>query len=277
MSMPAWLTLALWLLLGMAVRGAETLPPRPDRYFNDVAGVVPAAEATRLDEQLRQFERDTSNQIVVAVYPKLETSSTVQDYTYRIAESWKVGQKDRRNGAVLFVFIADRKIFIQVGYGLEGALPDAMCRRIIAEEIAPKFKTRDYTAGLVAGVDAMLRASRGEYTGSGRVAGDRATAPRSSAGGWLFAGLLLFLFLGVIPRLLGRGAMYSRSGRSTGGMGDMLLGGILGSLLNSRRGGPGGFGGGSDRDRGGGGFGGGGGGFSGGGGSFGGGGAGGDW
>jgi len=264
------LAICLWVLFA-APAIAETLPPRPPQYFNDPAGVVAAPVEISLDEKLRQFERDTSNQIVVAVFPKMETESSIQDYTYRIAETWGVGQKDKRNGAVLFVFIAERKMFIQVGYGLEGVLPDAICKRIIAEEITPHFKSGNYEAGLTAGVEAMLQATRGEYTGSGSVAGDR-RRKEGSGGGWVAAVVILIIILSGF-RKGRRGTVYSRSGR--GGVGNALLWGVLGGMMGRRGGGGGGgFGGG-----GGGGFGGGGGGggFSAGGGSFGGGGAGGDW
>ena len=253
------LAICLCLLSARAAMG-ETMPPKPAKYFNDQAGVVSASVAASLDEKLRQFERDTSNQIVVAVFPKLETESSVQDYTYRISEAWSVGQKDRKNGAILFVFVAEHKMFIQVGYGLEGVLPDAISKRIIADEIAPQFKTGNYEGGLTAGVEAMLRATKGEYTGSGRIGGD---GSGGSSGGWLIGIVVLFILLSAF-RKSPRGTVYSRSGR---GVGDALLWGILGSMSGSGRGG-GGFGGGS---------GGGGGGFSAGGGSFGGGGAGGDW
>lgn len=255
--------LCAWILTPCRA-GAETLPVRPAKYFNDYAGVVSAPVSANLDAKLRQFERDTSNQIVVAVYPKLETQSSVQDFTYRIAEAWKIGQKDRRNGAVLFVFVADHKMFMQVGYGLEGALPDALCKRIIAEQIAPRFKSKNYDAGLTAGVESVISAAKGEYTGAGRVAGDRATG-KGSGGAWIVGGIVLLFIISALRK--GRaGTVYSHAGRS--GFSDGLLAGILGSMLSSRnRGGGGGFGGG----------GGGGGGFSAGGGSFGGGGAGGDW
>jgi uncharacterized protein len=260
------LAICLWCLTAGGAN-AETLPPRPVRYFNDYAGVVPAPAATSLDEKLRQHERDTSNQIVVAVYPKLETKSSVQDFTYRIAEAWKVGQKDRRNGAVLFVFIAERKMFIQVGYGLEGVLPDAICKRIIAEQITPQFKKGDYGAGLTAGVDSMISAVKGEYKGSGKVAADHSKST-GSGGAWIVGVVVLVFILSVFAKRR-TSTVYSRSGRR--GFSDGLLGAILGNIMASRSRGGGGFGGGF------GGGGGGGGGFSAGGGSFGGGGAGGDW
>lgn len=241
-----------WLALVGAVF-AETLPPKPAAYFNDLAGVVPAAVASALDGKLRQFERETSNQIVVAVFPKMETESSIQDFTYRIAESWGVGQKDRRNGAVLFVFVADRKMFIQVGYGLEGALPDAIGKRIIAEEIAPAFKAGRYDAGLTAGVEAMIQATRGEYRGSGKTAGEG--DDESGLPGLLILGvILLFFFLSSLKRGR-RGTVYRSSGR---GLASPVFWGSGGSGWGGSGGGGGG-------------------GFSGGGGSFGGGGAGGDW
>jgi uncharacterized protein len=254
-----WFCLAILVLLAGAV-GAETLPPKPAAYFNDYAGVVSPATAQRLDAELKEFERTTSNQIVVAIYPKLETNSSVQDYTFRIAESWKVGQAKRDNGAVLFVFTEPRKMFIQVGYGLEGALPDITAKQIIANEITPAFKAGNYDAGLIAGVEAMIKATRGEYRGSGRTV---AEGQRGGGGSFGFpAIILIFFLLFILSRVFRRsGTVYGANGRRAyrGGWFPPMIGG-------------GGWGGG-----GGGGFSGGGGGFSGGGGSFGGGGAGGDW
>ena len=152
---------------------AETIPPAPAHYFNDYAGVVSAATAAQLNQRLEQFERDSSCQIVVAVYPRMQSDSSIEDYTVRVAQSWKVGQKDKNNGAVLFVFIQDRKLFLQTGYGLEGALPDAICKRIIEDEIKPGFKAGNFDAGLTAGVNAILAAVKGEYKGTGQTAADR--------------------------------------------------------------------------------------------------------
>ena len=119
---------------------AETMPSKPDRYFNDYAGVVDQATALRLNEELAQFERETSNQIVVAIFPSMQSESSVADYTQRIAQTWGVGGKEHNNGAVLFVFVQDRQMFIQSGYGLEGPLPDATAFDITHNLIAPFFK-----------------------------------------------------------------------------------------------------------------------------------------
>ena len=162
---------------------AEVIPPKPDRYFNDYAGVVSKEAASRFNEQLAQFERDTSDQVVVAVFPKMQSDSDIADYTQRVAQAWGVGQKDRRNGAVLFVFIQDRKMFIQVGYGLEGALPDATAFDITERHIKPLFRAGNYEAGLATGIDLICKAIRGEYKGSGKTAAER-------QGGGGFSGVL---------------------------------------------------------------------------------------
>ena len=257
------LTFALVLFFGSVSRADEVIPPLPAAYFNDYAGVVSSNTAQQLNQKLEQFERDTSNQIIVAIFPKMQSDSSIEDYTVRVAEAWKVGQKLKNNGAVLFVFIQDRKLYIQVGYGLEGALPDALAKQIIDEEITPHFKQGDYDGGLTAGVNAILAAARGEYKGTG------STAQDSQGKAGQDAVLVLFLLI-IAAVVIGRiysayaWASYSSGGRYTGVSWPWFLMGLF-------------VGGGGGSSGGGGGFSGGGGGFSGGGGSFGGGGAGGSW
>lgn len=248
----------LFLLLGAALLGsltlsaAEVIPPAPPNHFNDYAGVVPAGPAQALDAELTQFERDTSNQLVVAIYPHLASDSSIEDYTARVAQSWGVGLKDKKNGAVLFIFSSDHKLYLQVGYGLEGVLPDALCKQIIANEITPRFRSGDYASGVTAGVHAIIAATRGEYHGSGRSVADR----RSNSGSLPLPVILLlfvvFIGFSVLMRRARGSAVYGRNGRTI-----FLPGG--------------GWSGGSSSGGGGGGS------FSGGGGSFGGGGAGGSW
>src|SRR5213595_656916 len=169
----ALLVAAFFAVLATKSQASEVIPPKPDRYFNDYAGVVSKSAALRFNEQLAQFERETSDQVVVAIFPKMQSDSDIADYTRRVAQAWEVGQKDRRNGAVLFVFVDDRKMFIQVGYGLEGALPDATALDITERNIKPKFRGGDYESGLVIGVDLICKAIRGEYKGTGRANAER--------------------------------------------------------------------------------------------------------
>ena len=247
----------LVVVFPLFVRAAEVIPPPPPDHFNDYARLVSPATARALDQQLTQFERDTSNQLVVAIYPKMQSDSSVEDYTVRVAQAWRVGHQDRKNGAVLFFFMAEHQIYIQVGYGLEGALPDALCKHIVEDEIVPRFKAGQFDAGVRAGVAALQAAVRGEYKGDGRALADRQDGSRGLSGGALFGIFLILVFFSVFARQGSRRqVLYGSRGRRTiwwGGPGPWSGGG---------GGGWSGGGGGS---------------FSGGGGSFGGGGAGGRW
>jgi uncharacterized protein len=178
----------------------EVIPPAPQNHFNDYAHVVSQSTATQLNNQLVQFERDTGNQFVVAIYPKMESDSSVEDYTVRVARAWKVGTKEKNNGVVLFIFIQERKMFIQVGYGLEGALPDALCKRIVSDEIAPHFKQGDYNGGVTAGVRAVIAATKGEYKGTGRTVADQRR--RSSDTNVASQTFLFGLFVAVVLILI---------------------------------------------------------------------------
>ncbi|MFA5204461.1 MAG: TPM domain-containing protein [Lentisphaeria bacterium] len=241
--------LAGLLLVGGGSRAAEVMPPSPAAYFNDYAGAVPPAVAAQLNRRLAEFEQATSSQVVVAVFPKMQSDSSLEDYTHRLAEAWKVGQKNRNNGVVLFVFMQDRRTRIDVGYGLEGALPDALCKRILEDEIRPRFKAGDYAAGLTAGVEAILKATRGEYKAAGRNSGHDDLSPLITFLVVLFflMALVFSLFRNILRTILPRGTVYGGHGRQSSSWG--VFGGGDGS----------------------------GGGFSGGGGSFGGGGASGGW
>src|SRR5215467_13618004 len=251
---PAIMLAVVCTLFAITANAAEVIPPKPAGYFNDYAGVVSKEAASRFNEQLAQFERDTSDQVVVAVFPKMQSDSDIADYTQRVAQAWGVGQKGRRNGVVLFVFIEDRKMFIQVGYGLEGALPDATAFDITERHIKPLFRTGNYEAGLATGIDLIFKAIRGEYKGTGKT-----VAEQPGVVG-VVSGLLPFIIFIIVLIML------SRLTRKAGGYG-----------YSSRRGGPvfipSGGGGWSSGGGGGGGFSG----FGGGGGSFGGGGAGSSW
>jgi uncharacterized protein len=253
------------LTAALVASAAEVMPPAPAQYFNDYAHVVSSATATELNQKLEQFERDASSQIVVAVYPKMESDSSIEDYTVRVAQSWGVGQKDKNNGAVLFVFVQDHKMYIQVGYGLEGVLPDALAKQIIENEIKPYFRNGDFDGGLRAGVTAILAATKGEYAGTGRTVADQlrhhTPIPLPLA---IFVVLVIVGLMGRLLSYAAGGTVYTRGGRIVSyGLGSAWAGGGFSS------GGGGGYSGGGGSS--------GGGGFSGGGGGFGGGGAGGSW
>jgi uncharacterized protein len=258
-----------WLLFGIfaatAAFAAETLPPAPSRYFNDYANVVSPGTAAFLNAELDQFERETSNQLVVVIYPSLTTDSSLEDYTQRLTDSWHVGQKSKDNGAVLFAFMAQHKLRIQVNYGLEGRLTDATSKDIISDVIAPQMRANDVDAAFREGVAAMIAATKGEYRGDGQTNYSRHSANVRAAGGYArIVFFIVFILLWGLARSR-RHVVYGSRGRGGfwGGGGPWIF--------------PGGGWGGGGGGGGGGGWGGGGGGFSGGGGSGGGGGASGGW
>ncbi|MBO0694612.1 MAG: TPM domain-containing protein [Verrucomicrobia bacterium] len=251
-----FLLVAVSILLATSAQAAEVIPPKPDRYFNDYAGVVSKEAAQRFNEQLAQFERETSDQVVVAIFPKMQSDSDIADYTQRVAQAWGVGQKERRNGVVLFVFVQDRKMFIQVGYGLEGALPDITAFDITENKIKPRFRNGDYEGGIAAGIDSIFKAIRGEYKGSGKTVAEKHRGGGASS---IWSFLIFLVVLVIISRLVRRLGGWGYSSRS-GGPVFFPMGGGGGGWSSGGGSGGGGFSG-----------------FGGGGGSFGGGGAGSSW
>jgi uncharacterized protein len=254
----AALAIACVLAAGAALadRYDALVPEKPQRYVTDRAGIFGSGQLDALNLKLEVFERDTSDQVIVWVDKKVPEGFTLEDFTVRAAQKWGVGQKKLDNGVILFVFTEDRKMRIEVGYGLEGALPDATAHRIQEEEILPRFRSGDYVSGIQAGTDAIMAAIKGEYKGSGSTVNDRERRRGNDIG--QFGTCLILLVFFVLPILFSS----RRRWRTYGG------GGWWGGWGGWGGGGGGGWGGG-------GGFGGGG--FSGGGGSFGGGGSSGSW
>lgn len=248
------------LVLAATLRAQERIPPAPQNHFNDYADVISPAVEQALNGRLAEFERESSNQLVVAIFPRMESDSSVEDYTVRVAQAWGVGTSERRNGAVLFAFMEQRQLYIQVGYGLEGVLPDARCNQIIEDEIVPRMRAGDPDAAFRAGVEAMIAAARGEYTGTGRTVAERGSSSGRGGRGLGIGFTVLVIIVMSVVRTLRRGSMYHPRGRRTVWMGGAPW---IGGPGRRGGGGFGGFGGGGT--------------FSGGGGGFGGGGAGGRW
>jgi len=204
------LLLALFFALASAIFGAEVIPPKPQRYFNDYAGVTSLRVQQELDRKLEAFEKSDSSQVVVAIYPRMQSDSDIADYTIRIFENWKIGQKGKNNGAALFLFIENRQMTIRTGYGLEGAIPDITAKDIIENRIKPHLRNNDYDAGLTAGVDAIIQAARGEYQGTGRTVANQQRSRGPNFGFILFL-IILFLIIGSTRRR--RGYVFGGSGR----------------------------------------------------------------
>lgn len=159
------LSLLFFLFFSPIRASALEIPKIPEGYVSDYARLLSPTAKARLENKLQTFEQKTSNQIIVAIFPSLE-GEVLEDFSIRLAETWKIGQKEKDNGVILLIFKNDRKVRIEVGYGLEGALPDATSKRIIENEIVPRFREGRFDEGIESGVDAILAAAKGEYQGT---------------------------------------------------------------------------------------------------------------
>jgi uncharacterized protein len=158
--------LFLILLLPLFVNAQITLYGRfvtePVNYVTDQAGVLAQYEEDQLNDKLRNFEDSTSNQLFIYIAESLRAND-LEDFSREIFNKWGIGQKDKNNGILIAIFIDDRKYRIQIGYGLEAALPSELCRQIQDEFMGPHFKQKNYYEGINAGVDKLIYYSRHEY------------------------------------------------------------------------------------------------------------------
>jgi uncharacterized protein len=216
------------------------VPPRPTGRVSDYAGVLSTGERTSLENRLAEIERETSSQYLVALFESLG-GDDLEGFSMRLAEAWQPGTAERDNGLIILVFTRDRRIRMEVGKGLEGAIPDILAGRIIRDVIGPRFRSGDYAGGLAAAIEAVHLAARGEYT---------PPAPRrDSPPPWLVALLLLGVVgLVIFIRLVGRyggTAMYGGRHQGPWGTGGFGGGGFPGGGgLGGFSGGGGDFGGG---------------------------------
>ena len=146
---------ALLVLAAMPARAAELSFPALSGRVVDAANILPADRRAALEARLKAYEEKTSDQVVVATVPSLQ-GTTVEDFANRLFRHWKIGQAKTNNGVLLLVAPTERKVRIEVGYGIEGALTDALSRVVIASAITPRFKEGDYAGGVAAGLDGIL-------------------------------------------------------------------------------------------------------------------------
>ena len=245
-----YIVLPTLLITALAAgKSPDLVIPEIHHRVNDLGGLMTGAQVADLESRLDAFEQQTSNQIVVLVVPSLEGES-LEDFSLQVCEKNKLGKKGRDNGVLFFIVKNERRMRIEVGYGLEGVLTDALSDQIIRTVVAPRFRVGDYPGGISAGVDAIMLATKGEFQGEPNAGKRNKVSP--------LAMLIFFLLFGGFTRLFLRGLR-----RTTMGSGRYYSGGPwMGGFGGGFGGGGGGFGGG---------------GFSGGGGSFGGGGASGGW
>jgi uncharacterized protein len=154
---------APWLLAGclLASTAAARDVPFLSGRVNDTAGIIPAATRDRIEGKLKGLEQSTGAQVAVLTIDTL-SGEPLEDYSLKVAQTWKLGRKGVDDGALLLVARDDHKMRLEVGYGLEGKLPDALCRRILDNVLRPRFRSGDFGGGIEAGVDAIIGTLQGK-------------------------------------------------------------------------------------------------------------------
>ena len=192
--------LALLLLLPF-VSGAVDAPELKGRV-NDRAGMLSPEAATRLEQKLAGFERETTNQVAILTIASLQ-GDDIDQFSIRVAEQWKLGQKGKDNGVLMIIAQAERKVRIEVGMGLQGVLPDITAAKIIREVMRPYLKTGNFDQGVTAGVDAVIAATKGEFKASPQDAAKRPHKKKSSFPTLLVITVTVAVICGMMSRYLG--------------------------------------------------------------------------
>ena len=234
------------LLLPVIVHAQLAIPEHGGYWVHDEANVLSSSGKAEIEAILKAERDSTSNQIAVLIIPSLN-DEIPEEYSLKVAEQWKIGQKGKDNGVLLLIAIKERKIRIESGYGMEGALTDALSSRINRNEIAPHFREGDYDGGVRAGVIAIIQAVKGEYKNDEPPRGKRSS--RKSP----FATIVIIIIIIIIASRRNRrggGGYWSSGGGFMGPMGG-FGGGSGGGYSDgggSDFGGGGGFGGGGSSD-----------------------------
>jgi uncharacterized protein len=200
-----WLTLPAILLLLIFGSGAHAdvaVPPLGARV-TDLTGTLTSEQTATLEQQLKAFETKKGSQIAVLIVPTTQPE-TIQQYSFRVAEAWKLGRRGVNDGALLAIAKDDRAVWIQVGYGLEGALPDVLANRIVEQVIRPRFRSGDFYGGIREAIERMIALIEGEPLPE--PAPSQQGAPSAEGFGSVLPVLLMLVFVGggILRRMLGR-------------------------------------------------------------------------
>ncbi len=220
------------MIVALLLATTIAIPPRPQHYVNDEAHALGTAAAQDIAQELRLYETTTKHHVIVWI-GETTGDAPLEDWTIRAAESWKIGRPGIDDGAILFLFMQDHKVRIEVGYGLESALTDASAGQIIRDTIVPRLRAGDTDGAVQAGVDRMLVTITPAFAAHTNSIAAQSTSASSSAPpifGYLliFAGIILFW--GLIALLSRKGGVWYGGSSSFGGFGGSFGGGGGGSF-----------------------------------------------
>jgi uncharacterized protein len=215
--LPAILVVFAFLLSPLQLFAYQS-PGKIINYTSDFANILSDSQEQSLNSKLKNFDTETSNEIAVVIIQSLG-DETIETYANKIFEEYKLGKEKNDNGVLLLISISERKLRIEVGYGLEGALPDLLAKNIIDDEITPKFKQEKYYEGIDKGIDSIILATRNEYTPSTSEDSDSGFGLINIFQICLFG---IFIFIGPLSYAMAR----SRNSYILGG----FLGGVIGII-----------------------------------------------
>jgi uncharacterized protein len=238
----------LLLSLSFGVQAQDILPkPNPPKLVNDAAGVLSSEDIARLEAKLVAYDDSTSTQVAIVLIKTLN-DYPIEEYALKLFRAWGIGNKKTNNGVLIIAAIEDRKIRIEVGYGLEGAVPDIIANQIIRSDIQPNFRSGNYYEGLAAASESIIKAAAGEYK-----APEGYNKGRKGGGGNILGIIIICIIIIIVlsnSNRGGGGGFMSRRGYR-GGFGPIIFpggfggGGGGGGWSGGGGGGFGGFGGGS--------------------------------
>ena len=224
----ATLALAMTLLFIPLLAHAFDIPSKPDNYINDYISLLDPNDKVYLNALLADYEIKTSNQIFIGIFNSLE-GEVLEDLSMRIAEAWRAGQLKKDNGVLLLIFLNDRQLRIEVGYGLEGVLTDAKSKSIIEQILVPRFRTQQFGLGLKEAVATMMKTIGNEFSNefTENYGQNLSKLKKRQKPIWVpFFGLLLFLIIMANSRHGRRGITFGgTSGSGFGGFGGFGGGG----------------------------------------------------
>lgn len=193
--------------------------PNPKGYVSDYAGMLTSEQVSSLEQKLREFEKATSNEIAILIIPCLE-GENLEEFSLKVASTWGVGKRNKDNGVLVFIAKEDRKMRIEIGYGLEGVVPDGAAGYIIREYMTPQFKEGHFYKGINDAVDSLMKATNKEYAGELKKEMDRENTIKLA---------ILLTVVGIIITLVTAFIHWTISGTFCGG-GAMLTYGLLFNL-----------------------------------------------
>jgi uncharacterized protein len=207
---------AYWLLAGTLIfffprlaQSQEAVPELWGLHVHDEAHVLTQPAIDKLEQQLIAYQDSTSNEIAVLIISALD-GDALEDYSLRVVEKWQLGKKNKDNGVLLLIVVDEHKIRIETGYGLEGVLTDAKASRIIRNEIAPPFRKNQYDEGVMAGINAIVKAIGGEYSDDDEGGLDQLSwKERILLGLFIFGILGVFTFIGLVTPGCGGWFLYA--------------------------------------------------------------------